>query len=160
MRFIELADTYGNGIAKFARMAEMYQKRMRMRKSDYMHHFDEYGQAHTLYVSQYRRMHDSRPKVESPLGEVVENGCHINRPTTTSHGYVRISADPIVISLVRSPLRSLVIPPIIVHRSICINDVIGSDSLIVCQTCSISVEFSPVFISTEYLLPTDHREIT
>ena len=60
-RFLNLSDIVGNCIAKSTLMNEMYQRRRRMHRNAYMHHFQEYINGRAQYVPQYRRMRDARP---------------------------------------------------------------------------------------------------
>ena len=56
MGLLDLSDLDGYGLAKTTLMDEMYRKRRKMKRPDYMHHFQEYVYGRSDYVQKYRRM--------------------------------------------------------------------------------------------------------
>ena len=65
-RFLNLAYLVGGGGEKETLTNETYQKRRRLRSSNYMRRFQEYLKSHGAYVQKYRRIRDSGPTADTP----------------------------------------------------------------------------------------------
>lgn len=71
MRCLDRADMVGNGVAETTLRTEMYHKRRKMHRPDYMRHFQEYLFGHTAYIQKYRRLRDSRSLVDIPTSVIL-----------------------------------------------------------------------------------------
>ena len=89
MRCLDFADLAGNGVAKTTLMAEMYQKRRKLQRSDYMRRFQDYVSARAEYVQKYRRLRDSRPLAATPMD--LNQGLEYCQPRVQPSSYMPVS---------------------------------------------------------------------